>query len=192
MSARTVSLIHGTRRLYRLRPNRQWMYALRDDLLADGFVGVSCFEWGGGVLRGFLAVDAPRYANELRRTANGRQVSIVAKSLGGIIAERAIALLQNDVRIDVFLRIAVPDARTAMWLPNVNRIVNVISPSDRLYRAGRLVAPLFLHETPTGRVADTIVLPGLSHYALTERTRCERTTTYELYRRILSGQAIAR
>ena len=168
------------------------MYVLSRDLLADGFGRASCFEWSGGVLRGFLAVDAPRYANELRRVANGHSVSIVAKSVGGIIAERAITLLRNDVEIDVFLRIAVPDARTALRLPNVNRIVNVISTSDRLYRAGRLIAPLFLRETPRAGVPETIVLPGLSHYALTERTLCERTTTYELYRRILSGQVIAR
>jgi hypothetical protein len=174
------------------------MYELRDELLSNGFAGVSCFEWGGGLLRGFLALDAHAYADELRRahdlakSTNG-SLSIIAKSLGGVIAERALVRLRNEVEVDVFLRIAVPDARTVLRLPNVNRIVNVISPNDRLYHAGRLIAPLFLRASSEGSTTtETILLSGLSHYSMTERTRCEESTTYEMYRRILAGHKIER
>lgn len=195
MPATFVSVIHGTRRLYHLHPNRRWMDVLGKYLLDRGVAGVSCFEWSGGLLRGFRAVDAPAYAKELLELhsaarAAGGSLSIVAKSLGGVIAERALLLLRHQIQVDLFLRIAVPDTRVVLDLPNVSRVVNVISSEDRLYRLGLWAAPLFPAHRQTSQptATETITILRLSHFDLTECTPLrDGQTTYELYSRLLIG-----
>jgi hypothetical protein len=193
--ARFVSLIHGTRRLNHITPNRQWMTHLREYLLDNGIADVSSFSWSGGVARGLRTVDSAAYADELLKVyeaarSAGGTLSIIAKSLGGWIAEQALVSIAGEIDVDLFLRIAVPDFRTVLPLPNVSRVVNVTSRNDRLYRAGRWIAPLFLQHGADGTNADEIVLDDASHFALTECIPLDGDrTTYDLYRQLLVTKA---
>jgi hypothetical protein len=193
---RFVSLIHGVRRIHRATPNRAWMALLSEYLLEHGIAHVSSFSWSGGLLRGFSAADAVPYADQLKREhqsaqAAGASLSIVAKSLGGVIAERALLRLQETVEVDLLLRIAVPDVRPELQVPNVSRIVDVISTGDRLYGAGKVLTPLLFRDrsSASGTKPKKILLSGLSHFALTECMPLHEShsTTYELYLRLIEG-----
>jgi hypothetical protein len=197
-----VSLIHGARRLHRLSADRSWMLRFSEYLQRNSISHVSCYSWSGGLMRGLRALDAGAYAGELvkmYRAARdtGGSLSIVAKSLGAAIAERALVMKGHDVKIDLFLRIGVPDVRTALRLPGVSRIVNVISTGDHLYRAGLWVMPFFLRggtDTKAKPLVE-IRLSSLSHSELTECTSIDGddgvgVTTYDLYRRLLAGAEV--
>lgn len=193
-----VSLIHGARRLYLLTPNRSWMGEFAEYLQQNGVTRVSTFEWSGAFIRGLQLRDAPRYAEELLREyrlaqAAGGTLSIVAKSLGALIAERAIVMLAREIRIRLFLRVGVPDLRTTIPISGVSRIVNVTSDCDRLYRYGLLIVPRYLDDTAVAsrEPITEIRLPRLSHAGLTRCTHLsgasQEETTYSLYRRLLSN-----
>jgi hypothetical protein len=199
MPPQIVSLIHGVRRVHRRVPNRQWMHSLGSFLENQGVTSVTHLDWNGGLVTGFLATDAPRYATALhddhrRALEQNGGLSIVAKSLGGLIAEKAIRLLQGDVHIDTFLRIAVPDRRPRLHLPGVTRVVNVISDRDLLFWLGQWFRPFFMDDHDTqhdGAKPEIIRLRGLSHFDLTElRSLSDGMTTYELYRRVLNGSLL--
>jgi hypothetical protein len=160
-------------------------------LIDNGITAVSSFSWSGEVVRGLRTADASAYAGELLKVytaarAAGGLLSVIAKSLGGWIAERALASMAGELQVDLFLRIAVPDFRTILPLPNLSRAVNVTSRNDRLYRAGRWIAPLFLQRGTEGTEVHEIVLDDASHFVLTERIPLDGDrTTYDLYRRLL-------
>lgn len=194
-----VSLIHGARRLYRLHPNRQWMGHLRDYLLNHGAAYVSCFNWSGGILQGFRGTDAAGYATNLmedyrRAVSEGARLSIVSKSLGGLIAEKALALLRDDIHVHVFLRVGVPDVRTTLRLPDVVRVVNVTSRKDYISELGKRVVPYLADADPVGGETSTenVQLRSVTHYSLTEYTllhneTVQDATTYDLYWRLLNS-----
>lgn len=197
MAQSFVSLIHGVRRLYRLHPNRQWMAHLSTHLLSHGAASTSCFNWSGGILSGLRGIDATRYAASLledNRQAfrEGASLSIVAKSLGGLIAEKALALLRDDVQIYAFLRVGVPDARTTLRMPNVSRVVNVTSRNDQLYRFAKYVVPYVAFAGLGGNTTtECVELQNLTHHELTENTILHNeylpdATTYDLYWRLLN------
>lgn len=201
MPAGYVCIIHGARRPYRLRPNRLWMNWMGEYLLNHGVVGVSSFSWSGGFLRGLLASDASAYAVELLHSYRSAldasaSFSIVAKSLGGLIAERALLLLSREVKVDLFLRIGVPDNRAVLPLTNVSRIVNVTSSGDRLYRAGLWITPVFLptsKSAPQTGIAE-IQFRRVTHSGLTECTALTDeglgdVNTYDLYLRLIDSDA---
>lgn len=174
------------------------MSRFRDYLLNRGAAAVSCFDWSGGILRGLSGIDATPYAASLLENyrhalREDARLSIVAKSLGGLIAEKALALLQDDIRVHVFLRVGVPDVRTMLGLPNVARVVNVTSRSDQLFRLGKGIVPYLANVSPAGSGTNTenVQLQGLTHYELTEQTTLQKepvrdATTYDLYWRLLN------
>jgi len=178
------------------------MEHFRAYLLTHGAASVSCFNWSGGILQGLRGIDAARYAATLledyqRASHEGASLSIVSKSLGGLIAEKALELLRDDVHVSVFLRVGVPDARTALRLPNVSRVVNVTSLNDQIFRLGQRVVPYFVNTRPSdGETAtESVQLRSLTHYALTEYALLHNdtvpdTTTYDLYWRLLNPTVI--
>ena len=198
MQPQFVSLIHGVRRLHRLRPYTRWMDDFRDYLIGKGVASVSCFCWNGAIVRGFAGIDASRYADDLLRNYRcardaGGSLSIVSKSAGGLIAEKALHLLNGDVRIDLFLRIGVPDVRAKVPIDNVDRVANVTSLRDKLFRFGKLAAPYFVNKRIVGADIPTvnIELRTLTHRALSECTCLSEEgiadpTTYDLYWRLLN------
>lgn len=200
MPPQYVSLIHGVRRLHRVHPNTGWMDELRAFLLERDVAAVTCFRWSGAILRGMRAIDASRYADALLRDYRraqdaGGSLSIISKSAGGIIAEKALALLNDEIQIDLFLRIGVPDVRKEVSLRNVHRIANITSLRDRLFALGRLVVPYFVRpgESAEAIATTNIQLRTLSHYALSELTPLKNEgvpdeTTYDLYWRLLRAQ----
>jgi hypothetical protein len=174
------------------------MSRFRDYLLSRGVASVSCFNWSGGILRGLRGIDATAYAANLledyrRALREGTRLSIVSKSLGGLIAEKALALLQDAVQVHILLRVGVPDVRPALGLTNVAHVMNVTSRDDLLFRLGKHVVPYFVDGSAAGGEANTenVQLQGLSHYGLTEHAllRDEAipdATTYDLYWRLLN------
>ena len=138
-------------------------------LAGNGLPNVSSFTWSGGLIRGLRASDAAAYAIDLSqcymaaRHAGG-SLSIVAKSQGCVIAERALVLLNGAIEVDLFLRIGVPYSG-ALRLPHVARIVNVTSSEDRLFLIGTWLMP-FVWRRPAASIGtkpDEIRLVGLSH-----------------------------
>jgi len=198
LQSQYVSLIHGVRRVFRRHPNRQWMERFGRFLLDKGALSVSSFDWSGGLVRGFRTTDAPRYAaalaQEYRRARNANApLSIVTKSLGGLIAEKALLLLGDEVQVDTLLRIGVPDARKSPRLPNVSRVVNVTSKSDRLRPLGTWFVPFFVsnHAVYAMPHVENVALRAPNHFELTELMPLREdaiadATTYDLYWRLLN------
>lgn len=193
-----ASIIHGARRLSSQTPNTRWMSDLEMHLRRRGVVPF-LFKWSGGLVHGVTLRDASRYAEELRlryrsAAASGAVLSIVAKSLGGAIAERALRLA-SEVKVDLFLRIGVPDARRDVFLPNVHRLVDVNSADDSLHRFGQVFSRLMFPPSPQIGYSNrcVVTLAGLSHAQLTNDHPIFATSiaasTYELYEKLLMSEA---
>ncbi len=141
-----ISIIHGARRIncsYNYRPN--WPDRLALFFISQGFRPVIPFYWSGSILDIFSDKIARAYSSHLKKLIkyNNNQsslsVSIVAKSGGAIIAEKALCMISARKKIDfgtfsTFLRIAAPDARTNINASLFNNTVNIISSQDWLYK----------------------------------------------------------
>jgi pimeloyl-ACP methyl ester carboxylesterase len=148
-----------------------------------GISPVECFDWSGGVFDAILAKDAIRYAERLL-AAHRRRASIIAKSMGALVAEQALAIAR-DVRVDVLIRVGVPDRRCDLSLPNVRRIVDVTSSNDILARFAAPVLTPLLPKLAAGAPTpcDAIRLNEFSHRDLTS------VATFDVYRTILTQAA---
>lgn len=99
-----------------------------------------CFYWSGKVYHAFNAELAERYCQHLLdfyKKHNGRcKIYIYAKSLGAIVVEcalRRLFLIHPNIEIEIFLRVATPDMRSKLSMPNVKKVFGIYSTTDKLY-----------------------------------------------------------
>lgn len=149
MSLGCVSIIPGA-----LRPFEQdhksglWTKYLQDFLEKEGFAPVVCFDWKGGIINSYRASVHQAYAahlTDIRRQTN-QNIMVVAKSHGAVIVEAAVRQLEKKdktLRLKIFLRIATGDSRCHLPLSSVDRVIDLASTDDRLYKLG-MCLPSFL------------------------------------------------
>lgn len=205
-----VSIIHGARRIRRSKNYPpQWPNRLSRFLRLDGFDPVIPFFWTGSVLDILSTKIARSYANHLCRlltqydTGNSQCISIIAKSAGAIIAERALKFLPECINstigvnsISSFIRIAVPDVRKTLHTPYIRNVINIVSNNDILYKASILPLTAMITilglNVRGGRHFKTYTLEGIRHGDFNKNIKIPSSnffqgTLYEFYVKILNA-----
>jgi hypothetical protein len=201
---RYIKIIHGSRNVFRpLEPQVAWMEQLAKALTSDD-VEARTFRWSGLLHDAFRHMYADQFLQNLRndldalseqgRSTDSNRISVIAKSLGTKIVERAFSIRESkgqNLRCDVFLRIAPPVASRSRF---ARTTINVSVPWDHLAFGAEIVERLVTHNRPnegSGRVRN-IRLSGLTHTQLNSNVVIPKgefagMNLYELYRRLLEG-----
>jgi len=132
--------------------------------------------------------------SEQGRWKSGDSISIVAKSLGASIVERAFPIQEGgdqELQCEVFLRLAPPKASHCCFAKTT---VNVSIPWDHLTLGAKIMDRLATRDSSkegSGRILN-IRLSELSHKDLNRNVVIPRgefagRKLYELYRKLLGG-----
>ena len=165
-----------------------WALDLQAYLHEHGDVDTTIFSWTGGIGPASIARAARRLAAFIAAHAGYRSIVLFGKSVGGLVAERALLGGGEFPNVTRLIYVAAPHPSRRVRLPARIRLVNIYSPQDRMLR---------LANTVICRGRGTLVIEGAEDVRLDRVTHSgfNRNTTvehdgrplplFELYRRCI-------
>jgi hypothetical protein len=205
-----ISIIHGARRPFTSQNiSGQWIDELARHLQSHGVGEARAFHWPGGLgidtlkraIDDYCAHLADCIASVNRKDEETGEVHILAKSLGALIAERALLDLEYMGRgqpvCGTLLRVAPPDFRHAVAVSNVREVVDLTSDKDCLWRVGRFPALAFVYlflrgGSTCGCRIERLKVSGIGHRQFNDKGAIallgsEHVRIFDVYSDILLG-----
>jgi|GEM_PF-3574178 len=170
--------------------NGDWAEELRNSL-SDSPLNICIFSWSGGITQTFSINPA---AEKLAQMLEERNISspliFFGKSLGGLVAEKAITRLNNEKSIEKLIYVATPHASANRQLPEGLAIINIFSPADRYLNLANKV--LFWGQGVTElEPGENIEIPNLKHNDFNLNVPIiyegEKVLLFEFYRKIIQS-----
>jgi len=195
-----TSIIHGAKSIGTpIVDSTVWVTSLARYIEHNNHL-VFSYYWSGKIAESCSQLTIKEYAEHLFNLSlyGKRQVNIYAKSLGVVIAEKAISYLyDNNQSIDInkFIRVGSPISRNLFCEDLGNKNINIQSSSDYLCLLGRLVIEPFYCSSylKSENVKNNICINGLSHSDFNRSDikvslpTSEVIALFELYKRLLEG-----
>ncbi|MCD4704487.1 hypothetical protein K8R66_00220 [bacterium] len=109
--------------------NNDWPFKIKD--ATDKHIDTVVFEWQGGISEIFSLIPASKkLAKFIKKCQNYDEIILFAKSLGGIIAEKAINQIKTK-NISKLIYIATPHKSSNKKYPQNIKIINIYSNHDK-------------------------------------------------------------
>lgn len=186
-----VSLIHGARRFNEpLGVYPYWVNSFKEHFSKEYNIKVVPFIWDGGIKNAFqkkVAADYSRHLEQLQFHHGEKEISIISKSLGGIVVENALNKIQPDVDINTLVRIATPDIRRRLNILNVQKIIDVRSSADlkdKTFKCLVTLVQVCLNGTKSKpNIKETITLDNVKHH---EFNLSDKEINYQNYWNVYS------
>ena len=143
-----TSIIHGAKSIGTpIEDSTYWVSDLVKYIQDNNHLAIGYY-WSGKTIESCSMSIIKKYAEHLFDLSLGgqRQVNIYAKSLGVVIAEKAISYLYDNHRpidINKFIRVGSPISRNAFCKDLGFKNINIQSSSDCLCLLGRIVIEPF-------------------------------------------------
>jgi hypothetical protein len=204
-----VSIIHGSRRPFSNKNyQKNWMNPLKTYFRSNGIELIDLYYWSGDLLSALNKKETELYTEHLSKFIDKcmenkiSSISIIAKSVGVVIADTAVHKLKVDKnfqKIDKFIKIASPDLNENYDDKKYNQVFSLTSGEDVLYNIAKRLGPIstkfFPFSQETGKsIVSKIKLDGFSHSDFNINKKIESDiyssrNLFDLYIQLLKGKS---
>ena len=172
-----------------------WAHDLREYLHEHGGVDTTIFTWTGGIGAAAIARAARRLATFIGAHTGYRSIVLFGKSVGGLVAERALLGGGEFPNVTRLIYVAAPHPSPRVRLPSRIRLTNIYSPQDRMLRLANTVICKG-RGTLVIEGAEDVRLDRVTHSGFNRNTTVEHDggslPLFELYRRCIDRRTSGR
>jgi len=152
---------------------------------------VQIFEWSGGITKRFsLLPTAKKLAERITAQKQYKKIVLIAKSLGGVIAELALQEISNPHNVSKLIFIATPHKLSCPQIPENIQVYNVFSSADNYIDFAHKVL-YFGKGVKILQNACNVHIPNLRHDDFNLNISVEfqgrKKKLFEVYRKLIEG-----
>jgi len=167
--------------------NNNWPYKLKKFI--DKEFDVKIFEWSGGITETFsLNPESKKLAALIEKSEKYNKIVLIGKSLGGIIAEKAIKRTKPK-NVSKIIYIATPHKNRKKQFPKNIQIINIYSNQDEYQKLANKILYCGLGKTKL-KNAKNIEIRNLNHSDFNHnrimKINNRKTNLFEYYNKIIS------
>ena len=141
--------------------NDDWPVKLKN--FFDEYIDTVIFEWSGGSSE-ILSIntESKRLASFIKKYQDYDEIILFGKSLGGVVAEKAINKMEYDGKIKKLIYVATPHKSSNIKIIEHTKVINIYSDKDKYQKLANKVL-YFGFGKQTLKNAKNICLKNLNH-----------------------------